>query len=313
MPGRFLALVLLCACLAAVPAMAQDTGFYASAGGSYYAIQLPDYSPMALSTGVVEYRDTRTVHDGFADGPMAGMTLGWKTEEGVFFEARGFFANPESRQDHLLPTPAGAADIGMLGLNGVASVIMGPGITMATSTKLSVEQYGGELLAGYEIPLCQDLSVSPFVGYSFMELDQDRSLLAYPSIAPIVAFNRSEKLDSTSHGLEAGLRLDYSGESVRARLAGTLGWANVHTEYHGQDWGMLTGSMGLQRDDWGGRARLEGGLDLPLGDWTLGLDAGVEYLSFVPGIQSSAPLVPTSLTSEDSVSGRVGLSVGYAF
>lgn len=319
MPGRSLALALFAFCLAAVPALApapvlaQDTGFYASAGGSYYAIQLPDYAPLALRTGGIDHRDTRTVHDGLADGPMGGLTLGWKTESGVFFEARGFYANPESRQDHGLSTPAGSSDIGMLGLNGVASVVIGPGITMDTSTKLSVDQYGGEILAGYEIPLRQDLSVSPFVGYAFMELDQDRSLLAYPSIAPGVAFDRTEKLDSAYHGLEAVARLDYHGESVRARLAGTLGWANVHTKYHGQDWGMLTGSMGLQRDDWGGRARLEGGLDLPLGAWTLGLDAGVEYLSFVPGIQTSDPLVPTSITSEDSVSGKLGLTLGYAF
>ena len=71
MPGRFLVLALLCACLAAVPALAEDTGFYASAGASYYAIDLPDYSPMALTTGVVEYRAPARSTTGSRTAPWA--------------------------------------------------------------------------------------------------------------------------------------------------------------------------------------------------------------------------------------------------
>ena len=302
---------LLCACLAAAPALAQDSGFYASAEASYYAIQLPDYAPMALSTGFMEYRDTRKVHDGFVDGPLGQLTLGWKTESGVFFEARGFTASPESTEDHTLSLPAGVAGSGMFRLNGGGSTMFGSGT--ATSTKLEMDQYGGELLAGYEIPISESLSLSPFAGYYFLELDQTYTERAALLVAPAMAFNRREELDTTYHGLEAGARLDYHGESVRARLAGTLGWAYARSGYRGQDWGFIDDSLSLNHSDWGALARLEGGVDLPLGAWTLGLDAGVEYLSYVPGIRASEALVPTSIRSCDSVSGKVGLNLGYAF
>ena len=307
---RFLTnvLALIALCCVVTPALAED-GFYAAAGASYYAVDLPDYRPLVyMDAGGINRVDSRHVHDGVADGALGELTLGWRSGK-AFFEARGFTSSPESTEDRTLSNPG--VTFGLASLDGTGYTPFPS--AWATSAKLEVSQYGGELLAGCELPLAENLSVSPFVGYFVMELDQDYSLSTYAVGNPALAFHRSEGLNATYNGLETGARLAWTGELLRARLAGTLGWAHVRSEYHGSERGIYNDSLKLHRDDWGGRARLEGGVDLLLGAWTLGLDAGAEYLSFVPGIQSSDTYEPTSIRSAESVSGKLGLNLGYAF
>lgn len=299
------ALVLFTACLAASPAKAEGGGFYASAGASAFLIDLPDYAPLIATP----FTSSLRAHDGDADGSMGGLTLGWKTEDGCFIEARGFSASLDASQDAVFP------EAGWVSLNGNNAIFFP--LPMHSATTLRVDQFGGELLAGRDIPVNENLRLSPYVGYFGMELDQHYSLSAYQIAFPGSNIQQYDRLNASYHGLTAGLRLQYGGEFLRARLDGSLGGALAQARYDGRQVASnFVQSDSAASDDqskMAARVRLEGGLDLLLGSWSLGLEGGLEYLSHVPKLSGSEFLKAASLASGDSLSGRLGLNLGYAF
>lgn len=300
------ALVLFTACLAASPAKAEEGGFYASAGASAFLIDLPDYAPLIATA----FTSSLRAHDGDADGSMGGLTLGWKTEDGCFIEARGFSASLDASQDAVFP------EAGWVSLDWITGGFF-TGTPVHSSTTLRVDQFGGELLAGRDIPVNENLRLSPYAGYFGMELDQHYSLSAYQIAFPVSNIQQYDRLNASYHGLTAGLRLQYGGEFLRARLDGSLGGALAQARYDGRQ----VASTFFPRDsaasddhsEIAARARLEGGLDLLLGSWSLGLEGGLEYLSYVPKLSGSEFAKAACLASGDSLSGRLGLNLGYAF
>lgn len=299
------ALVLFTACLAASPAKAEEGGFYASAGASAFLIDLPDYAPLIATA----FTSSLRAHDGDADGSMGGLTLGWKTEDGCFIEARGFSASLDASQDAVF------SEAGWAFLDGISALFISAPVH--SSTTLRVDQFGGELLAGRDIPVNENLRLSPYTGYFGMELDQHYSLSAEEIAAPTNRVQQYDRLNASYHGLTAGLRLQYGGELLRARLDGSLGGALAQARYDGRQAssGFLINDSSASDDhsEIAARVRLEGGLDLLLGSWSLGLEGGLEYLSYVPRLSGSEFRKAACLASGDSLSGRLGLNLGYAF
>lgn len=303
-----------------------ESSFWLTPQVSYYQIQLPEYAPMAMraAAGINKLVERLTCEDGDAAGPLAEMTMGWQSQGALFLEAQGFYTSMTSEEDDLFDSDS-PIRVGWYSIDGTQSPAgLGSSHDMATHTSRDVKNYGGRLVVGWDVPLTEQTSIRPFVGYSGMKLDQDFSFQGLEVQAPPVSMSLDEEVDATYHGLIGGSKIVFDTGEIVSHLSGSVSVYNVHAEYKGyqvSDVGSYTAHASDTEDEFCAGVTLEGGVSRRISNWTLGLSAGANYLSYVPRIIASDKGTsvgttdgkPSRIGDGESFGWKIGMNVSCAF
>jgi hypothetical protein len=322
-----LSVVLLLFLLPIASSAEEPVGFYMTGEASVFALDLPDYSAATVklidtNTFLAGPYDRLTTNNGFQSGPMGTLSAGWRTKNGIFFEARGFAANLHSTQTTVFDCPTLAVQYGWMpidGGDGAMGAIIGNREDMHASTTRDVEYHGGSALVGWDVPM-KNGRVSPFAGISYMELNQDFSSYCYNIQDPHVNYmSLEEDMDAKYLGILAGIRVHYDFDGLEFHAEGKLGVYNLDADYDGFQ--SAQGASTTASDTYSDtcmKATLSGGVTKRAGNWIYGVNAGLEYLT-VPTIRSSTTYSGTSngspshLDTEECLGLKGGLTISYAF
>lgn len=338
-PARFLSfavcLLLLAGLVfpafAAEPAAKGDASFYVEPNLSYYGIKLPAYAPIALEDLSFVQISSLTTEKGDESGLRTGLTLGWKSGLAVLgapvtFEANLFHAQMNNSKnnvfDYSTSFRVGWYDIAG-GNNGMG---LGGGDDVSAKTKRDVLHMGLELLAKFAFPINADNTLTPYIGYSGMVLDQKFRTSAFEVQTPTNMMDLTEDLSVAYHGLALGARLDHRLTN-ELQLFTTLGGALYYAQadYHGAQLTAgptipeFSSSLRKRDDTLAGRLQADCGVQYTSGPWSLGAFGGVEYLSYVPKIIASNTdstgigTHATHLSDADSYAWKLGASFAYHF
>lgn len=325
----FLVAVLLWLLGLPVAAFAEElVGFYMTGEASVFALVLPDYSAATVKLdrrthAVVDGPYPRvTTSRGLQAGPMGALNAGWRTKNGMFFEAQGFVSNLHSEQTTLFDYPTSDIRYGWVPINGGnpgAGNMIANGDDMHTKTTRDIDYYGATALVGWDVPV-ETWVVSPFVGISCMELDQSFGSYCYCVQHPDEYMSLEEDLDAKYLGILAGVRVRHEFEGLVFHAEGKLGVYNLDADYEGfqATYGGNVSASDTYLDTCV-KAALSTGVIKQIGSWTCGVNAGLEFLSAVPAIRSSTTHNattngrPSHIYTAESFGLKGGVSLSYAF
>lgn len=304
-------------------------GFYIKPEASYYRLELPEYAPIALRNpnNTINYR--LVTEEGKLDGVLTEMTVGWKNH--MAFAGNPLVLEASFYHSSMSATGSKVFDydfplrVGWYSIDGTQGAIgLAGGDDLAARTTRDALHFGGELIAGIELPVAERFTLFPFFGYSGMRIDQDFYTFAYEVQTPANILEFNEEVTGDYHGLTGGAKLTYEGERIGAHISAGLAAYHVQARYEGQQSSVIGNyqvSHSDSEDDWAGRCKVEGGLDYLLGHWKVGLNGGFEYISYVPRIIASDKATalgtlngrPTHIGNGYSLSHKIGLGLQYEF
>ncbi|KAB1441636.1 hypothetical protein [Pseudodesulfovibrio senegalensis] len=326
MPPYLLCLVALLVCIAtSAPPARCESSFWLTPQASYYQVQLPEYAPMAMraAAGINKLVERLTCEDGDTAGPLAEMTVGWQSQGALFFEAQGFYTSMTSEQNDLFDSDP-PIRVGWFPIDGTQGPVgLGSSHDVTTHASRDVKNYGGRLIVGWDVPLNDQISIRPFVGYSGMELNQDFSFQGHEIQPSYQTMSLDEEVDATYHGLIGGSKIVFDTGDIVAHLSGSVSVYNVHAEYKGYQVSSnpYTVHASDTEDEFCAGVTLEGGVSRRISNWTLGLSAGANYLSYVPRIIASDKSTsagtrdgkPSHIGDGESYGWKIGMNVSCAF
>ncbi|NJB69170.1 hypothetical protein GGQ74_002867 [Desulfobaculum xiamenense] len=313
--------------LATSPCAAQsvsgDAEGYVDGGVFLYHLDMPDYAPLAARNGspTLTAVSSIAVSGDDPEGALGSLTMGWRTATPLFFELSGrTFSDDTQTEANLYPAAYGAPRVGYYSLTGTRGAYGTIGFAHV-NTECSFSESGGRILGGYAIDLGEDLVLSPVIGFEVMEIGQEYAL-DYASSTGNRMWLR-EEVDAGYRGALVGLRLQARKGAFLADVRGLVGWYTVRAEYDGtmrveSDY---TDALSLSENDCATGLELSAELSRQWGDWTIGVQGGVRYLSYVPEIVASTKGTmgdavngePTHLGGDDSKAFSLGLKLGYSF
>lgn len=276
------------------------------------------------ASGINKLVERLTCEDGDTAGPLAEMTVGWQSHGTLFFEAQGFYTSMTSEQNNLFDSDL-PIRVGWYSIDGTQGPTgLGDSHDMTTHASRDVKNYGGRLVVGWDVPLNDQISIRPFVGYSGMELDQDFSFQGLEIQPPPMTMTLDEEVDATYHGLIGSSKIVFDTGDIVAHLSGSVSVYNVHAEYKGYQVsraGPYTAHASDTENELCTGVTLEGGVSRRISNWTLGLSAGANYLSYVPRIIASDKGTsagttdgkPSRIGDGESYGWKIGMNVSCAF
>jgi len=303
----------------ALAAEAEDTDsdWYVDAEAMALIVSLPDYAPIWYGNVTTDKQGERIaiIQDPVL-APGVELTLGKKLDDDWVVEAKGGIAYMESDVSHAynhgpwegvcIFTPSG-------------NYFYTATVEVDTKVDTMFRQYEASLTAGKNYQM-GEVQVRPIAGYWFMEIDS-RYELHWRSLN---ALRMKEEVSTYYNGLMAGLQLSRQRGDWTAEMEITqgLGWAYSAYQSNTETNGAHRDDLGLHKNSFVYRCRLEGGVSTQVGEgWDFAVTGGLGLLSYVPQIIASGTANggfdlkagPTHLGSESSVSGKLGLSLTYSF
>jgi len=298
-------------------------GPYVQGGVALYALEVPNYAPLAaFSTNPLRDETRVTLRDDTAMGGMGRLTMGWRTATPLFFELSGrFFETTDHRGDAFTGAQFGTTYVGFFSPSGI-KVLMATNGTAYTDLRSLFREAGGRLLAGYALDLGENVTLSPLLGFELMRIDQQYDLDYHTSTGGVMDLN--EDVGAVYQGPVAGLRFAAELGQWRGTLEGFAAWYRVESGYEAD---MITNNYvdyhSLQSVDYATGLEIAAALDRRLGSWLIGLKGGYRHLSHVPQIVASglsqATVVsafdsrPTYLSGDESQAYSLELRLGYSF
>ncbi len=159
-----------------------------------------------------------------------------------------------------------------------------------------------------------------------MKLDQDFDFYSLEVQPPPVSMSLEEELDATYHGLVCGSKISYQTGDVVSHVSGSVAAYHVLASYNGyQESNTASRPYTARESDTENEIcmglKLEGGVTRHIKNWTFGLNAGAQYLSYVPKIIASNKGTsagttdgkPSHIGDDNSFGWKIGMNVGYVF
>jgi|GEM_PF-1914766 len=308
-----------------------ESPFYIAPKASFLLVDLPEYAPIAVrerSGGVGPWRlkDRIATEEGRLGGPRFGLTLGWNSPDSslsghpFFVEANGYASYMSNEQSSTIGDAAGNR-VGWYPINGEYSAISHTEGVAVTSSRI-VNQYGGEILVGIEIPLDDDWAVTPYFGYSGMYIDQ-----RFDTAAKLLVGGANMVLQETISGLyngvTGGARWKYSKDNIEWYASTSGAVQHVIAQYQGHQVDSHEGydiTHSDERSKFAVQGKIEAGVSYTINAWTVGVTSGAEYISAVPKIIASDkssvysfPADSTHVGWGSSMVYELGLKFSYHF
>jgi len=310
---------------------ATDDSFSITPKASFLMISLPEYAPIIIyDAGVSTKRGTDTTEDGDMAALKYGLTLDWETPHTynkypVIFKASTYYSNMSNEQSQAIYQRSASLAPAWVRVDGSGyrNFSWPSGQYITATTKREVEIFGAELLLGLdEIPLGNDVTITPFFGYSTMYVDQNFTTFSRNyDYAPNALMNM--QLDESVSGFYNGV---LGGARVK-RAKGNFEWhgsANVAAQYVIARYkgAQIIRQVGVSSNEYthsdtttkcSFQGKLETGATYRISDWKFGASAGFEFNSAMPEIKTGGKDKPTSIGWKESLAGEVGLNLAYEF
>jgi|GEM_PF-1720069 len=306
-----------------VPALAgEKAGLYLEAGTSLYVLERPEYAPLKAFNFPSDGTFIRIpVSDDKAEGPLATLTLGLRTDSPFFLELTSrYFSDSERFHGSHSGSEYGTGYVGYFPLSGNHSA-RGTNHPTFTDVRTRFSEYGARLVGGYAIELGSGMTISPLVGYEVMRMDQDYDMDFWiPAITRLMQLR--EDVDALYHGVLTGVGLRGQWGGYRASLTGTAAGYLVRSGYEGSmTHPAFKDSVSLVDHTVAAGLELSADLSRSWGPWSAGLNAQVRSLSYVPEIVASRRSTdatlgngsPVHLTGHRSLGYGLGFKLSYAF
>jgi len=297
------------------------TDWHIDAGVSVYIVNLPEYAPLwDLSTVTPSKSRPVSLIDEPVVAPLFQVSLERELDDQWFAEARTEYARIQNQVDSSYTHSAATDRIGYMSLTGTKAYVGTLG-TAYTSTDFTFQEFGLSLLGGKTFAL-DESEIRIFGGYWFTLMDADYGLDYRSSGGDRMALH--ESLKTYYNGLLAGVAVSRRHGDWKVELETTQGVGLAHTRYHGdQANASWNDELRLNKDEVTWRGTVSATVSTALTpDWDFALTGEARILSYVPQIVASGVSAasafsitgsPTHLKNSSSVSGRLGLELGYSF
>jgi hypothetical protein len=301
-----------------------EGGVYLGLSAQYLRLDLPDYSPIAFEDSSFNFITFLDGSDGREEAVVPGLTLGLPIPAlNIILELGAELADWNGRTNKVYDYGS-SYRVGWMALDGSQPTIgFGGGDDVAARINRSGDYYRLELMAKYPLHL-GSVRIVPFVGPSFMSLEEDFSLRAYEVQTPSNKLLQDEQLDSDYMGARAGVTL--AGrfcDFATWELTPSVGVYHLDADYHGfqQDIGVL-GYTAVAKDDksrTSTTASVLGKITLEYDQLSLSIFAGLDYLEDVAKIRHSTFGIvnsdgkPAHIEFDSSLNSRFGIELGVNF
>lgn len=316
-----------CLCVSTPNARAQDTArddsrFYIQAGAVQLTVQTQHYSPFWNRDPPPPWNNPKERRDSLLSShfttPALEVVLGKELGKDWFIEARGQFASHDQSLSETIRPVAAFSEVGFFGIDGSwgsAGSIFPADVTL----DFAWHQVQLELLCGRASSM-ETFSITPLAGLWTMHSNQTYRL-DYDLPAGTAHWSLRDKLTTTYGGLMVGARLNHALGKADLSLEATFGAGVAYTEYGATQ--NSSNNTNLTQTEYkttpAGMAAIRAGLDLPLTQGlSVGLDAGAQYLSYVPGVAASnlSPQEvgePSHIVRGEALNTSLGMNFKYRF
>lgn len=301
-----------------------EGGVYLGLSAQYLRLDLPDYSPIALVASSFDFITFLDGSDGREEAVVPGLTLGLPIPALNIILELGAEVADWNGQTNKVYDYSSTYRIGWLPLDGSQGTIgLGGGDDVAARVNRSGDYYRFELMAKYPLHLGA-VRIVPFVGPSFMSLEEDFALRAHEVQTPSNQLLQDEQLDSDYMGARAGVTL--AGrfcDFATWEFTPSVGVYHLDADYHGsqQDIGVI-GYKAVAKDDKSRTttsASVLGKVSLEYKQLSLNFFAGLDYLEDVAKIRHSTCSTwepngdPAHIEFDSSLNSRFGIELGVKF
>ena len=303
-------------------------GPYLDLSVQYLMLDLPDYSPIALEDQNFFFLDFLDGSDGRDEAVMPGFVVGVPIPAlNIILELGAEVADWNGGVNKVYDYAA-TNRVGWLPLDGSQYTIgFGGGDDVAARINRSGDYCRFELMSKYPLYF-SNLTIVPFIGPSFMSLEEDFSLRANEVQTPGNRLLQDEELDSDYIGVRGGVTLvGKFCHFASWELTPSVGIYYLEADYRGhqEDIGVIgyTASAKDGEDRTSMAAGVQGKVTLQYEQLSLSFIAGLDYLEDVAGIRHSTLGLPpfdenaggraAHLVFESSLNTRFGIELGVRF
>lgn len=307
----------------------EEHPFSITPSASFMLLDLPEYDAIVLYDAAISAKAGNiTTEDGHMTAPKFGLTMDWSTpftfnKYPVIVEAGGYFAymsNEQSQEVHQLSAALCPAWFAVDGTS-YRNFSWPAGQYITVSSKRDAIVSGAELLVGLdEVPMGNDVTITPFVGYSIMYIGQDFTTYSQ-NHAGVNSFDMhlDESVTGFYNGVLGGVRLKHAQGDFEWHGSTSIAVHHVAARYRGDQTirqvGVSTNvydrSVVASRVSFQGK--LETGVSYRVNYWKLGASAAFEFNSAVPQIRTGERFRPTYIGWGKSLAGELGLTLSYEF
>ncbi|MGE4544800.1 MAG: hypothetical protein AB7D06_11905 [Pedobacter sp.] len=300
-------------------------GVYLGLSAQYLRLDLPDYSPIALEDSSFNFITYLDGSDGREEAVMPGVIIGFPIPAlNIVVEFGAEVADWNSETNKIYDYSS-SYRVGYLSLDGNHGTVgVSSGGDVAARINRSGDYSRFELIGKYPMHL-KGLEVIPFVGPSFMSLEEDFALRANSVQVPSYQLLQDEQLDSDYIGARLGIKLagrfcDFAGWE----LTPAIGVYHLDADYKGSQQESVIGYTATIKD---GKSRTTtaasvlGKIVLEYQQLTLSFVAGLDYLEDVAKIRHSTLGNgsannygdPAHIEFDSSLNSRFGVELGVKF
>lgn len=303
-------------------------GPYLDLSAQYLMLDLPDYSPIALEDQDFFFLEFLDGSDGRDEAVMPGFAVGVPIPAINMIIELGAQVSDWNGSVNKVYDYTAINRVGWLALDGSQYTIgLGGGDDVAARINRSGDYCRFELMGKYPLHF-SNLTVVPFIGPSFMSLEEDFSLRANEVQTPTNRLLQDEQLDSDYFGVRGGVTLVGRFCNFASwELTPSVGIYRLEADYRGhqEDIGIIgyTASARDGEDRTTMAAGLQGKVILQYEQLSLSFIAGLDYLEDVAGIRhSTLGALPfdendggkaAHLVFESSLNTRFGVELGVRF